>query len=363
MDSRWLTDPEEFRRLAPEWDQALSASGSANPFLLSDFILAWWAQARDVLWVEVFVLRHEGRLAGGLPLCARRGNARSGFARVVSYVGGPAANYTEPLYAAPQVPLLPALGQALAARADWDVLHLSDLRPECPLVEEYQRGTLNHGLRAGLTSDHANWAIDLSGGAERYLSGLSKKLRRDLRSKRRHAQQRYGPLELRPIRGVAEVGRYFDVYREFSRRSFEERGRTSTFEDAGRAVFFREFLTRMELNQRLDAHVLLAGDTVLAVSFGYRFGPGFHWVLTAFNYECHYVRPGYLLIEELLKELTQRGETQYNWYGDARFYKSQWCNRQTPLYRLILMRPTWRSRCFRTVQGVRRMLRPATTEV
>jgi len=356
MEYRWIETLDEFRPIAPEWDKALLASGNYNPFLLSDFIITWWQHYLEDYKVEVLTIFDDGRIVGGLPLYLRQGSAREGFARLFCYVGGPAANYTEPLYASRDIKVLPVLCQALTQKNDWDVLQLTDVPAHSPLTDE-SRAICNGRFSVALMQTHINWSINLSGGTDNYLVTISKKLKRDLRARRRSAVKHYGELALKQIGGRKEVEHYFDLYLQFSRSAFSSRNRKSSFEDRRLASFFKDFLILMDQRQRLDAHVLLAGENPLAISFGYRFGKGFHWALTAFDYTYRNVRPGYLLIEELIREMTRRGETYYNWYGHDRFYKAQWCNQQTPLYRLVLVRPTWKGLCYQAFQRAEKALR------
>jgi CelD/BcsL family acetyltransferase involved in cellulose biosynthesis len=357
MDCRWIEDIGEFGKIAGEWDKAVISSGDYNAFLLSDFIITWWKHFKDNLRLRIFVIYDNGRISAGIPLYLRRGGGGNGFARFLCHIGDTAANYTEPLYADDKSEMLSALRDALAKRNDWDVLYLTDIRSGNRLLKEYDEHVSDKRYFCETAQDHMNWAVDLSEGTEKYFLSVSKKLRRDLKAKRKHAERDYGSLRLEEIKGEEDIGRYFDLYTDFSLKAFSARSRKSNLESVRYAAFFKEFLISLGRNQRLDAHALFAGDKVLAVSFGYRFGKGFNWVLTGFNYEYKYIRPGYLLIEELIKEINGRGETYYNWYGHERFYKGQWCNSKTPLYRFFLFRRSLKGRAYYLSQKLVTMLR------
>jgi len=339
MEYRWIEDIEDFRKIAGEWDMLVS-SGDSHPFLLSDFIITWWKYFGKGKKLRIFVIEEGGKVKGGLPLCLNRGGAREGFADLLHYIGEVAANYTEPLYSNGKPEIFPLLARALSERNDWDVFCLTDIREGNRFLKELKGATGQKGCSIFLISDHMNYAIDLGKGLDSYLSSLSPKLKRDLRSKRKHLTQKCGAIVLEKASGEKEVGESAALYKKFSREAFAARNRKSNFENDKYADFFGEFLVLMEKAGRLDAHLLKAGDTVLAISFAYRFGRGFNWVLTAFDYEYKYYRPGYILIEELLKEICARGETYYNWYGHGRFYKDQLCNLLEPLYKVMMVRKT-----------------------
>ena len=283
--------------------------------------------------------------------------ARYGFARILSHIGGIAANYTEPFYSSLNTEILPFLMESLAEKSDWDILYLSDVRQENKLFAECNGLLADKQFLCYIVQDHMNLAIDLSGGVDNYLSTISNKLKSDLRAKRKRAINEYGEIRLKEIGRQNEVALYFDKFIEFSLHSFNKREKKSSFENKRYSSFFREFLILMDKNARLDAHALFSGDKILAISFGYRFGKGLNLVLTGFDYKYKYVRPGYLLIEELIKETVRRKETYYNFYGYDRFYKSQWSNKQAPLYKIFVMRNSLRGRFHKILFQIEKSLR------
>lgn len=340
MKCRWIENIKEFQDIAPLWDKALIASGSYNPFLLSDFIITWWKHYGEDHGLCIFVVYKDERVVGGIPLYIQKGGIREGFASVMRYIGGVMANYTEPLYAEGGLNLLALLIESLAERRDCDALHLTDIRGENRLISEYQNHLSDRRFSLYAPEDHINFAIDLSIGKDNYMRTLPKKLKQDLRAKRKHLIKNYGELKFKEIKEKNEIEHYFDLYIDFSIRAFKSRNIKSSFQNLKYTAFFKEFLVLMSERQRLDAHALLAGDKILAITFGYRFGKGYNWILTAFNYEFRYFRPGYLLTEELIDEVCKRGETNFNWYGHGGFYKKQWCNRQAPLCQFFLIKRT-----------------------
>ncbi len=358
MKYRWIEDIREFSRIAPEWDTAAAASGMPAPFLSSDFIIAWWERFGSFGRIMVFVVFDDnGRIAGGIPLYLKRAGLGRGFSRVLTYAGGAAANYTEPLYAAGGAGVFRCLLDAIAERNDWDALYLPDVRQASPAAAEFKSEKDDKRFMLYSISDHMNWAIDLSGGKEAYLRALSSKMRRDIRSKRKRLEEKCGRLRLEAVSGSRKVPDLFCKYKEFSLRAFSSRGRKSAFENPLYADFFMAVIAGMEKRGLLAAHALIAGDKIIAVSFGYKGAKRFDWALTAFDYDYRYYRPGYILIEELISYVTEWGGVSYNWYGHERFYKSQWCNAPTPLMRLYAMKRTPRGYFYKYADMAERVMR------
>lgn len=359
MEIVWLEDADQFKNIASQWDQFLLEEKIYNPFLLSDFILTWWKYYQKGLSFRFLIFYENNRIQGGLPLYTGRRRFRYGLLRLLTYIGDGVANYTEPYFS--QAVPASALMEALRMRSDFDVLCLRDVRHSHFLISPSTKPakSFDHPLGRMIVRtihDHYNWAIDLKEGRDVYLKAIPAKLRRDLRSRRRRATQELGSPRLIRVSGEEEVEKYFEIYVRLSQESFQKRGNKSAFLDPRYIHFFRDFLKMMEKKQRLDAHVLKGGDDILAVSFAYRFGKGFHWTLTAFNYQFRHLRPGYLLIEDLIREVVERGDNYYNWYGYERFYKEQWCNLKEPLYRFECYKNRFYSNAVHTLEVLRNFL-------
>ncbi len=357
MKYHWVEDIEEFCKIARDWDEALIASGTYNPFLLSDFIITWWKYFNNNFALKIFVVYDDNKISGGIPLYIKRYGIQCLGTRIMYYIGGPLANYTEPFYIGPGSKILTLFTEALEDKTDWDAIYLPNVRTENRFISDYQKRGNDKRFIFYVIQDHFNLTIDLSAGKEKYMAAISKKLKKDLRQKRKHAIKDYGEIRFQRIKGQEGVGRYLDVYTKFSLNTFDERNRKSSFEDKRYGNFLKEFFFIMDQKDRLDTYVLFAGDKILAIIFGYRLGQGFNWALTSFNYEYKYVRPGYLLVEELINEIIRRGETFCNCYGYESFYKSQWCNKCSPLFRFIIMRRSFRGICYMAYQNLKKILR------
>jgi CelD/BcsL family acetyltransferase involved in cellulose biosynthesis len=364
MQYRWIENIDEFRGISKEWDDALAVSGIDNTFLSSDFIIIWWIHFGDNRKLRIFVTFNDGKITGGIPLYLDRGPGAYRFFNILSYVGMGLANYTEPLYADARIGVFRALKSALDGRKGWDALYLPEVRSCSALISEYKHPAQDKRSACFAFQDHMNMSIDISSGRESYMKAVgNRRLREDLRSRRRRAAAECGDLLLKKITGQAEIGRAFDMYAEFSLEAFDRRNRRSNFADERQRSFFRELLVALERKDRIDSYALTAGDAVLAVIFGYRSGKNFNWALTAFNYNYSHLRPGCLLTEELVNEMERRGQSVCNCYGYGSFYKNQWCNSLTPLHRFVMIRKSLKGMIYKTIFNAENSMRSNKTAV
>ena len=335
MRYRWIDNIEEFKQTAAEWDKALLDSGDYNPFLLSDFIMTWWKHFGTGRKLRIFTVYDDGRIAGGIPLyLAERGLNPLGF-NVLHYIGDAAANYTEPFYRAAETPVFTLLEEAITECGEIDALSLPNVRGENGILREIRSASRGKGSIRYAPQDHFNFAIDLSSGKEAYFSGLSNELRTGLRRKRKRAVRDYGEVKLRRAGEEGELRSYLDHHVKYSIDAFRGRGRRNIIEDERYRSFFDELFTLMGEKGRMDVYALYAGTSLIAVMLFYRFGKGFNWVFNSFDYDFRNVGPGYLLMEEVIYEILRQGESLCNCYGHESFFKKQWCNLQTPMYRVF----------------------------
>lgn len=325
-----------FKDIAGDWDEALLRSASDNPFLLSDFIVTWWKYYGDRRKLLIFVMYDNASIAGGIPLCLEKALLRKN----IVHVGGQAANLTHFFSVDKSVNPLGPLMDLLKGRTGWDNIVLSRVLAGDPIgnyIKSIDWGRYN-GIRCRLSDSDSNGTIDLSVGYEGIIGRLNNRLRKYLANGRDEARK-MGKLELIRMRGANDVRRLFEEYKRLSISSFRARKAASAFEETAYGNFFGELLEAFDAKGRLDAHRLAAGPNTLAVSFGYRTGKDFKWILTAYNPEFQRMRPGHMMLDFLIQEAIKNGDTNFDmYYGGELFYKQQWCNRVVPLMRLEISR-------------------------
>ena len=282
MECRCIEDIKEFQDIAKEWDEAIILSGEDNPFLLSDFIMSWWKYYSQNRKLLIYAIHDDrGQLAAGIPLCIERKD----FRKTITHIGGCDANVTHFFSKNTGLNLIEHLMSSLKKREDWDIFILDRVLSTNALIKQI------------------------------------------------------GELKLQRISGASNIRSLFRAYRKLSIRAFRMRNNVSAFENKRRYSFYEELLILFDKKNRLDAHILTAGAYTLGISFGYRFGRGFKWILTAFNPDFYQLRPGHLLIEVLINEAINSGDPYFDmYYGGEVFYKQQWCPEMIPLKRIEICR-------------------------
>ncbi len=181
--------------------------------------------------------REGDRLVGLAPLVA----ARRGPFRVLTELGRPPSNYWSVL-AVPAVREAATAAVAAEIRArcgEWHALLLGGLAPGSG-VERALRDT---GLRVRARRPAPYPGIELPDSFERYLEGLPRKRRKDLRRHIRRLDD--GRVELRNVTGPAELRTAIDRWQEIRVRWWRSRSKPMDSEHA--SARFRDFLQDLVL--------------------------------------------------------------------------------------------------------------------
>ncbi len=336
MEHRLIEDINKFQDIAKDWDEALVQSGEDNPFLLSDFITTWWKHHSENRKLMIYALYGQGQIVGGIPLCVQKKN----FRKTLSHIGGIDANITHFFSKIKRIDFVEHLMSYLEKKENWDVFILDRVLSSNPLIK-YINGRQSlgsNGFAYYIFDAGFNGLIDLTKGFDEVFEKISRRLKRYL-TKGKRELNKLGELTLHKISGNSSIKRLLREYTELSVKSFRKRNKISAFEKANRFHFYEDLLVKFDMKNMLDAHRLTAGPHTLGISFGYRFGKGFKWILTAFNSDFYQLRPGHLLIEALVKEAINRGDPYFDmFYGGDVFYKQQWCQKMIPLKRIEICR-------------------------
>ncbi|HXE30258.1 MAG TPA: GNAT family N-acetyltransferase [Terriglobales bacterium] len=318
MTARWVKDPAEFAALAPAWDAALAASGSDNPFLWSDFVCTWCEAFVPAENLRILAVFEDGRLAAGLPLYLSRRRRRP----ILRVAGIGFANLTEPFFPpARAAAFARACGDALRHLAGWQYLNL-------PLVRSAWMCD-PPGLLTRRSANLTAARLRIAQPAAATVATLSPRLQANLRR-----CQRLAAGELRLERETDSKALAAMIAFQLQHNG-PDRYPPDTVVPAPReawAQFTRRVLEAFAARDRLDAMALRLDGELAAVGFGFRAGPGYKSVLTAYHPRFRHWGPGLLFFYYLIEWCWRHQQPSLDMYGDAGdFNKRRWCNEFEPL--------------------------------
>jgi CelD/BcsL family acetyltransferase involved in cellulose biosynthesis len=200
MDIEAIRSLTEFIALEKEWNELLSVSASHVPFLRHEYLTAWWQGLGGGEWKqgELFVVlarREDGQLAGIAPLFLT--NNREGQPALMLIGSIEISDYLDVIASPGDLPAFSkALLGYLASQPEPGTrqLDLYNLLESSPTIPALQAAAEKLGWNTSLEPLQHCPYIPLPGDWEKYLCGIDKKQRHEIRRKTRRADEYYLPL-------------------------------------------------------------------------------------------------------------------------------------------------------------------------
>lgn len=320
----WVTEINEFKKIAHKWDELLLNTGDDNPFLTSSFICTWWRHYADKfnLRLKLFLIFDDGKLIGGLPLY-------QDSQYHMEFIGGWCANYTEFLLS-PNYnfrTIFPLFIKGITLLDKWRSVKL--LRYRRHRIGQLDTEDLDNFKKSDIFLDIAlsgyNYLIEIPNNIEEHLRHLPKKLRYYIRRSQVEILK-LGHLEFCQLGNWDEIEPTIELFFDLSRRSFKNRNRVSVFEDETNCAFLTELIQKFYVSGYLIAHILKLNNRPIAVHFGYTLANNINYVFPTFDINFAKYSPGHLLIYKLLEFGVHQKSKIFDLYSGYQLYKEQWCS-------------------------------------
>src|SRR4051812_25840591 len=305
-----------------------------SPFLLHDWLLAWWRPHGAGARLRVHVARSDGRLVGALPLYVR---SRAGL-RVARFLGDDACALGD-LLVAPTAPEGTAgLIAARAAEGGQDFADLFGLPAESRLA-----GVLGPG---GLTLVERAEApvLDLSDGWEATYRARTSAKRRNLHGRRRRQLARLGRMDVIVARALPELEPALEEAFRLHEARWRDRPEASGFATPAGRRFHRTALRALAAGGiprivllRLDGHAI-------ACNYFMRLDGAMYFHELAFDPAFAQYSPGLVTTMEAIAAAEQEGVRRVEFLGGAERYKLELADRCEPLHQAVGLAGTRRGR-------------------
>ncbi len=352
LTTRVIREEVEWDAIRDDW-RALYAS---SPYSSTPLDFAWlrgWWQVYGTLYgtggLRVITVWRGSRLVGAVPLYVGRGSSLgSRHLRFIS-TGEAAHEETCPDY----LNLLCLPGEEAACvdsmwdevgRMAWDRLEFLDLAEDSPLL---RARSLPYSVRQFPRGSCP--VADLAGGFEAYLGRLSSNVRQQARRLVREGERAGVHFEV--INAEQSAGAFDDLVRLHQER-WTSGGKPGVFAAQPFIDFHRNLIGEWLPERRaVLARMCLAGDPV-AVLYGFVTGQKFDFYQSGVQREAAAPlrSPGILAHLLLMRALTERGVTAYDFLRGSSSYKLRLATRENQLVGIRIWRPTLRAAIYRSVQ-------------
>jgi CelD/BcsL family acetyltransferase involved in cellulose biosynthesis len=356
---RLIREEQEWDAIRDDWNALYASSPYSSVPLDFVWLRGWW-RVYGALYgksgLRVVTVRRGSRLIGAIPLYVGRGVGGSIGGRHLRFISTGEAEHEETCPEYLNLLCLPG-EEAICAdaiwsevsRMDWDHLEFLDLAEDSPL---FGACTLPRDARS--FSRGSCLVADLAGGFEAYLRNLSPNARQNARRLFREGERAEAQFEI--VDGEQAVGAFDDLVRLHQHRWMVD-GKPGVFA-APRFIEFHRILIKEWLpgGRALLARLSFAGVTV-AVIYGFVNRQKFDFYQMGVRLEpSGPVRsPGILANLLLMRALTERGVTAYDFLRGSASYKQRLATRENQLVGVQIWRPTLRAAIHRSGQLAQRV--------
>jgi CelD/BcsL family acetyltransferase involved in cellulose biosynthesis len=354
LTTRVIREEREWDAIRNDWKVLYAASPYSSVPLDFDWLRAWW-RVFGVLYgtggLRIVTVRRGLRLVGAVPLYVGHGMGGSLGTRHLRFISTGEAVHEETCPDYLNLLCLPGEEAVCAdaiwgevGRMDWDHLEFLNLMEDSPLLLGI---TLRHDARS--FSQGSCPIADLTDGFEAYLKRLSVKSRKRARSLVRVAERAAVQFEVSNAEQAA--GAFDDLVRLHQERWTLE-SQSGVFAAPRFTEFHRGLIEEwLPSGRAILARLSIAGIPV-AVLYGFVNGKKFDFYQSGVRREPESLveSPGILAHLLLMRALTERGVTAYDFLRGSSPYKVRLATRENRLVGVRIWRPTLRAAICRSVQ-------------
>lgn len=344
-----ITDPDAFSDLAGAWT-ALEMAGAKRISVFSsfDWVRTWWESFGDTWELCVVVARIDNRVLALAPLMSHR-EAKTGFRKVVRFIGHPDADYTDVLISPGPLneEAVRTILRYLSSRGM--ILDFKEIPADSPTREIIESWIRDDGCatRTLLQSCAIRPVIDIAGSWETYFAQRSKSLRQDIRTKMR-AAERAGGIRYRSLRDVKEIIEIYPVLQAIH----VQRQRRSLFLRPGFDRFYSALAEHMKGSMRVD--LLEIGGQVAAFAINFEYHGILGYLVVGIAPDLAWYSPGKLLLFHIIQEAFTTGRVScIDLLRGDEPYKFSWATRTKSNWSFHLFSSTISLRGYLLIRSLR----------
>lgn len=323
---QFLTDADEFVRLAPRWNALHERSASASVFTSWIWQYQWWQVYGRGQPLRLLVALEGGEAVGILALYVQTTKVMGVPVRLLRFVGTGADTHPDdlgPVIAPEREPeVAHKLAEAALRIADADVVAISDIDPRSRFPRALEEAA-RQARRASITSGSERIAyIDLPATWPDFLKALSSDRRTRLRSARKKAAAAH-TVRFFVWDDGAKIDDAVDRLVELHRRRWRQAGGSESFQSPQYIDFHRRIIKASFARGWLRLYCLELDGEIAAITYCYRFRKGVYLMQAGFDPEKAKCNPGKVLLGHAIEHALGEGNTVFDFLRGEHRYKDQ----------------------------------------
>lgn len=324
---------DEFRNSRDAWDKLALSMRYPMVFCTWEWIYTWWENFSAKNTLVIIFIHDEAELKGILPLFAYRAFFKQGWAigRILSYCGTTDVypDHLDIICADRDTQeCMTAISRFLSMEyCAWDVIHIPLITEDSALAAWMK--TERFPFKASLNQVSVAPYIPLADDFERYIGGLDRKMRYNLRSRRKklYEQHRFGYLRCLPSEENEGLNALFHLHELRANK----KAIVSTFKGDRIRAFHDCLVDRMRDKGWISLSLLRNETDTIAASYNFLFGNRVFSYQKASDPAWGQFGPGNVILLECIDNAFSQGFEEYNLLQGNETYKYDWTSRARPL--------------------------------
>lgn len=355
---RVVQSSAEFASLADSWEELQKDAVSTSVFETFDWQYLWWMTYGRDQPLRLLLATEGDRLVGILPLCIQTVPTMRIPVRLLRPIG--LGGNTSPddlgpvLAAGCEERVAQALATAVVQLPGWDVLHLSDMLPDCAFVAVLRSEIKRQGLPLLTGRSERIAYLDLPSSWEGWLEAMPRDRRwriRSLRKKLSAAQ----PTRFLVWSDPSTLDAAIDQLVVLHNKRWNELGEVHGFSSPEYIGFHRSVMHACLRRDRLRLYCLEMGGRMVAMDYCYRFRNRVYLMQRGFDPELSKWKPGRVLLHHIVEHAIGEGNSVLDFLRGDHRYKDEIATGERETVYVTAFRWTLGA----LAHGVRRIVMPA----
>ncbi len=331
MKIRRIESVEDFEALERIWNAALKSCASDRVFLTFEWFRSWWENLSEKHALEVLVFQDEGQDLYGIAPLMRRGNG------LFSMASQEVTDYSDFIFPRGQENrYFDELFQYLKTElTEINKLELINIPASSPTLKYLQPTAEGHGWRGRIEESEETPRLLLPASYEKYLAGLKRKCRHELRRKLRKVETLP---ELRDVRYVTpeDIKSRMVDFISLHQKSGPDKQRF--WGKPGMESFFHDLTLACAQKGWIELRFLYSQEQALAALLSFVYGDIVAFYNMAFNREFASYSPGYYLFDRSLRDAISEKKIEADFLRGSEKYKYEFGALKSKIYNLVLER-------------------------
>lgn len=320
-------DARGFAALRPEWDALLEGSDAAV-FNAWGWLYPWWQRIGADREPWIFTARDEGdALVGLLPLGLEVRSVAGVRVRRLAFLGETHVGSDYLGLVAPQGherALARTFAEALlASRAGWDVLDLTDLRDDSPLIAALMEVFAAEGFLC-IGRPRYTCPCQTFTPRESFEAFLQRTGRRENYGRRRRWLERQPGFRIERSEAPGDLARALAEFQQLHAARWAEDGGSQGIKGPSVEAFHRDATQWLAETGKTRLYTLRLGERPLASVYGLVHGGEFLYFQSGMDPEWRSKSVGLVLVGETFRDSLAAGLRGYDFLRGTEPYKAEW---------------------------------------